>query len=135
MIQITPQMRLLLAVEPVDFRKGGIVRLIVGDEDEGLRDRRQGVSDVERARDELVSDQAAQLEDRGRRCERADAQSVEEVGDGADRKHQRRGTRGDRRALFAPAQGAADPVRRIGQGQEGEGGDERLSGIEHVGPW
>ena len=50
------------------------------DVDEGLDDRRQGVADVQRARDEPVVHQPGRPEDRRRRRERSDAERVEEVG-------------------------------------------------------
>ena len=63
------------------------------DEDEGLRDRRHRVADVERARDQLVGHEPLELEDRRRRREGADAERVEEVRHEADQREQRGGAR------------------------------------------
>ena len=58
--------------------------------DEGLRDHRQGVADVQRARYQLHRHQPPQLVDGGRGRERPDAERIEEIRDEADDQLQRR---------------------------------------------
>jgi len=50
------------------------------DEDDALGDRRDGMADIERARNVFVLDEVKEPEDRCRGCKRPDPQRVEEVG-------------------------------------------------------
>ena len=54
------------------------------DENQSLRDRGQRVTDIQRAGDGLVGDDATELERCGGRRERADAERVEKIRDEAD---------------------------------------------------
>ena len=58
--------------------------------DERLRDRRQRVTDVQRAGNQAIRHHLEKLEDGGRRRERADAERVEEIRDEADAEVRRR---------------------------------------------
>ena len=98
------------------------------DEHDGLGEGRHGVADVERAGDVLVVDDLAELEERGRERERADAERVEEVGDEADHELQRRrpdAHAGDARAscLAHPHGDENDPHDPEQREQEELGGD------------